>query len=494
MKIGMNLLLWTDHVTEAHDACSTRSRGRLRRGRDPDLRHDRPEALRAAGQAAQEPGAGGDGRHRDGAAIPTRSRRSRRSATRRSTYLDRVLECGSSSAARSSAARCTRPSASSRAPGRPRTSSSTASRPSAQAAEKAQARGIRLAVEYLNRFENYFLTTAAQTVRFVRAVDHPSCKMMYDSFHAHIEEKDQAKAIASCAAETIHVHISENDRGTPGTGQVNWDSFFGGLKKSRLRRLPDDRGVRPRPAGARRRDRVWRPLFPDASASAARASPSSRRTSGECVDFREPEPRSLPLEQGVLAEGSEPMRNEIVGLERRARAVGSARSVTPPGECASVAERSRDHGDDRVRLGIRRKAEEAFFDRAGVPNDREFNWAVLNETDGHIGFIGLHGDPLANRSATGGILIGERSAWGRGYATDAVQSPHPGSPSTSSGLHRDRRPYHQPGHETRLREVRIPAAKAPPGRGSGETADWHDMTIFGILRERLASRRTTRLT
>ncbi len=101
-----------------------------------------------------------------------------------------------------------------------------------QAAEKAQARGIRMAIEYLNRFEIYFLTTAAQAARFVRAVDHPYCKMMYDSFHAHIEEKDQARAIASCAAETIHVHVSENDRGIPGTGQVHWDGFFQGLKQS----------------------------------------------------------------------------------------------------------------------------------------------------------------------------------------------------------------------------------------------------------------------
>ena len=52
--------------------------------------------------------------------------------------------------------------------------------------------------------------------------------MMYDSFHAHIEEKDQARAIASCAAETIHVHVSENDRGMPGTGQVDWDGFWSG--------------------------------------------------------------------------------------------------------------------------------------------------------------------------------------------------------------------------------------------------------------------------
>src|SRR5262249_13975302 len=56
--------------------------------------------------------------------------------------------------------------------------------------------------------------------------------MMYDSFHAHIEEKSQAKAIASCAAETIHVHVSENDRGVPGTGQVAWEEVFGGVRQS----------------------------------------------------------------------------------------------------------------------------------------------------------------------------------------------------------------------------------------------------------------------
>ena len=65
--------------------------------------------------------------------------------------------------------------------------------------EKAQARGIKVAVEYLNRFEIYLLTTAAQTSKFIDAVNHPSVKMMYDSFHANIEEKNQAKAIASCA-------------------------------------------------------------------------------------------------------------------------------------------------------------------------------------------------------------------------------------------------------------------------------------------------------
>ena len=130
-------------------------------------------------------------------------------------------------------------------------------------AEIAQRRGIRLAVEYLNRFEIYFLTTAADTAKYVRAVDHPACRMMFDSFHAHIEEKDQARAIAACAAETIHIHISENDRGIPGTGQVHWDSFWSGLKSSGYDGyLTIEAFGRALPALAAA-TRVWRDLFPD---------------------------------------------------------------------------------------------------------------------------------------------------------------------------------------------------------------------------------------
>src|SRR5262249_18582482 len=55
---------------------------------------------------------------------------------------------------------------------------------------------------------------------------------MYDTFHAHIEEKNVAQAIADTADSIVHVHISENDRGTPGTGQVRWDDTFRALRKA----------------------------------------------------------------------------------------------------------------------------------------------------------------------------------------------------------------------------------------------------------------------
>ncbi len=136
-------------------------------------------------------------------------------------------------------------------------------------ARKAEARRIKIAVEYLNRFENYFLTTAAQTSQFVKAVDHPYCQMMYDSFHAHIEEKDQKAAILSCADETIHVHVSENDRGVPGTGQIDWDGYFAGLKASGFDGYYTIEAFgRALPALAAA-TRVWRDLFPDPMALCA---------------------------------------------------------------------------------------------------------------------------------------------------------------------------------------------------------------------------------
>ncbi|MGE0609464.1 MAG: sugar phosphate isomerase/epimerase family protein [Pirellulales bacterium] len=100
-----------------------------------------------------------------------------------------------------------------------------------QVAEHAGKCGVMLAMEYLNRFETYLLTNAVDTARFVREVNHPHCRMMYDTFHANIEEKKIPEAIRACTKETVHVHISENDRGTPGEGHVHWDETFDTLKE-----------------------------------------------------------------------------------------------------------------------------------------------------------------------------------------------------------------------------------------------------------------------
>src|SRR5438270_13160608 len=82
-----------------------------------------------------------------------------------------------------------------------------------QAAEMAQKAGVKLAIEYLNRFECYFLTTAADTRALVKHVNNPSFRTMYDTFREYIQATHISEAIASCSDSFIHVHISENDRG-----------------------------------------------------------------------------------------------------------------------------------------------------------------------------------------------------------------------------------------------------------------------------------------
>ena len=98
-------------------------------------------------------------------------------------------------------------------------------------AEHAEKCDVKLGVEYLNRFECYFLNTAADGARFCRDVNHPYCMMMYDTFHSHIEEKSTSQAISALKDCLVHVHISENDRSTPGQGNVHWDKNFDTLKE-----------------------------------------------------------------------------------------------------------------------------------------------------------------------------------------------------------------------------------------------------------------------
>jgi len=100
-----------------------------------------------------------------------------------------------------------------------------------QVAEHADAAGVTIGVEYINRFESYFLTCAADAIRLVKEVNHPRFRMMYDTFHANIEEKDPIAALGQSAPYLVEVHISENDRGTPGQGHVPWPQTFAALKE-----------------------------------------------------------------------------------------------------------------------------------------------------------------------------------------------------------------------------------------------------------------------
>tara|TARA_R110002049_G_scaffold72490_1_gene187027 strand:+ start:145929 stop:146774 length:846 start_codon:yes stop_codon:yes gene_type:complete len=99
-------------------------------------------------------------------------------------------------------------------------------------AEHAGKVGVMLGVEALNRFECYFLNAHADSTKFVREVDHPFCGMMYDTFHSNIEEKSVAEAVKAGGDKLVHIHISENDRSTPGAGGVKWKENFDAIAET----------------------------------------------------------------------------------------------------------------------------------------------------------------------------------------------------------------------------------------------------------------------
>lgn len=93
----------------------------------------------------------------------------------------------------------------------------------------AQERGLAIALEPLNRFESDLINTAEDVLRLIRDINHPSAKVLLDGFHMAIEERNIEQAITSVGDKLIHVQVSENYRGTPGSGQTPWDSFKRGL-------------------------------------------------------------------------------------------------------------------------------------------------------------------------------------------------------------------------------------------------------------------------
>lgn len=99
----------------------------------------------------------------------------------------------------------------------------------APAAEFAVDYGVQLNIEPLNRFECYLVNTVADAAKIVNLAGHPNLGLHYDTHHMHIEEDNATAAIGRGADILGHVHISENTRGIPGTGQVAWSDTFRAL-------------------------------------------------------------------------------------------------------------------------------------------------------------------------------------------------------------------------------------------------------------------------
>jgi D-psicose/D-tagatose/L-ribulose 3-epimerase len=96
-------------------------------------------------------------------------------------------------------------------------------------AESAASRGLQIALEPLNRFESDLVNTAEDVMKLTNEIGHPAARVMLDSFHMTIEERDLKTAIETVGSRLIHVQVSENYRGAPGSGQTRWDDFREGL-------------------------------------------------------------------------------------------------------------------------------------------------------------------------------------------------------------------------------------------------------------------------
>ena len=99
------------------------------------------------------------------------------------------------------------------------------------AGEFAARHGVALGVEPLNRYESYFLNTVADALALCREVNHPNVGVLFDAYHANIEEKNLPDAVRMLGPYLKNVHASENDRGIPGSGHIDWPGIIQALRE-----------------------------------------------------------------------------------------------------------------------------------------------------------------------------------------------------------------------------------------------------------------------
>jgi [ribosomal protein S5]-alanine N-acetyltransferase len=135
----------------------------------------------------------------------------------------------------------------------------------------------------------------------------------------------------------------------------------------------------------------------------------------------------------------------------------------------------------KMNLGVTRRQEELFFEQIETKRESDFVWAIVEESERHIGFIGLHGINWRHRWATGGLVIGERSAWKRGYATESVNIRSRFAFGVL-GLHRIEGHTMNPAMK-RVYEKCGYQHEGVARRKFWRDGQWHDAELFAILGE-----------
>lgn len=94
-------------------------------------------------------------------------------------------------------------------------------------AEILEPHGLMMVMEPLSDNPDLYLRTSAQTFEICRAVNSPSCKILYDIYHMQRNEGDLIKNIERCWSEIAYFQIGDNPgRKEPGTGEINYKNIF----------------------------------------------------------------------------------------------------------------------------------------------------------------------------------------------------------------------------------------------------------------------------
>jgi len=231
MKIGFNMLLWTPFVTEEHFGLFEKLKAVGYDGVELEVIDGAVDDYARVGRVLKDL----DMECTAVTIMPDADRNPLSpDAGRRKAALDHLtwaIECSVAAGAKLLAGPYYQPLGQFTGVGPTEDEKSRAADVHRQAAETAARAGVVMAVESLNRFECYFLNTLTDAADHVRRVDHPNLGLMYDSFHANIEEKDPIGCITQHMDLLRHVHISSNDRGTPGRGSIPWGEIFAALRR-----------------------------------------------------------------------------------------------------------------------------------------------------------------------------------------------------------------------------------------------------------------------
>lgn len=138
-----------------------------------------------------------------------------------------------------------------------------------RAAEHAERRGVRLALEPLNRYETDLVNTTEQGLELCAEVGSSAVGLLLDTYHMNIEEKSLGAAIRAAGDRLYHFHACENDRGTPGTGHVPWTDVFAALADTGYAGQVVIESFTPRVREIARAVSLWRALDAEGDALAA---------------------------------------------------------------------------------------------------------------------------------------------------------------------------------------------------------------------------------